>query len=153
MRISTALLLGLAASAAVIGCSSTTPSEVQQARLTAAIARWASNGRPDYELQLAWSCGECLPEWSHLLRITVQDGQVTEAFDVTANQTIAPNERTLTVVQLFAYIQQALDDRVYLLSTEYDQTLGYPISVSVDRDANAVDDESGFQVVSLQLSP
>ena len=154
MRVPIALLLGLAGPAAVLGCASTTsPSERQQARLTAAMARWAGNGGSDYQLEITWSCSACPPGWSDLLRIRVQGGQIAEVFDVTANQTVAQDERTLTVLQLFTYIQQAIDDKVYLLATEYDQALGYPILVSIDRDVNAVDDEVGFQVTSLQLSP
>jgi hypothetical protein len=153
-RTSIALLLSLAGPAAVIGCSTpTSASERQQARLTAAMARWASNGGSDYQLEIAWACSACPPESSDLLRIQVQGGQITEAFDVTANQAITLNDRTLTVPQLFGFIQQALDDQVFQLSTEYDQALGYPVAVSIDRDANTVNDEIAFQVSSLQLSP
>ena len=124
------ILLG---TAAIAGCSSTSPSAVEQARLDAAMQRWAATGHPDYQLQLHWSHGECLPEWTHILRIRVHGGQVTEVFDLTAGAPIEKNERTLTVPELFAY--------------------GYPVSVAVDYSASFVDDERGFEVGSVELLP
>jgi len=153
MRLLRPILLSLMGSAAITGCSSTNPSAVEQARLTAAMQRWASNGGPNYRLELSWVCGECLPSWTHPLRILVEGGQVTAVVDLTTGASIAPNERTLTIAGLFGYIQRAVDEPAYRLVVEYHQTLGYPISVAVDHSATAVDDEGGFQVSSVELLP
>lgn len=148
-----ARLLPLLGAAIIAGCSSTSPTEVQQTRLTAAMQRWAVGGSLDYQFQLRWLCGECLPEWSHLLQIRVQNGQVTDVVDLTAGGPVAKNSRTLTIPELFAHIQLALDQDAHYLFAEYHPTLGYPVTVAVDWSYPAVDDEGGFDVGSVQLLP
>ena len=152
MRGSIVAIACLVAGATLTGCIAD-PSEANQARLNAAVARWGANGSPNYQFQLHWLCGECLPEWSHALQVRVQGGQVTEVLDLTAGIPIPKDSRALSIPELFSYLQSALDQHAYRLVVEYHSALGYPVSMAVDYNAAAVDDEGGFEVTNLVVLP
>lgn len=147
------LVLPVAAGAGIAACAPTDPIASEQVQLTASMQKWAARGYPDYQIELHWVCGECSASWSHVLRLTVRDGEVTAVFDVTAGVAVEKDPRTLTVEELFAYVQSGIDGLAYRLAADYHPTLGYPVSVAIDWRERMVDDEGGFVVSSLVPLP
>ncbi len=56
----------------------------------------------------------------------------------------------LTIDRLFAYIHQALAQHPAMFTASYDPTLGHPVSIAIDYNALAQDDETGFRVLDLR---
>ena len=51
-----------------------------------------------------------------------------------------------SIEDLFAAVQDAIDQRVDKLQVEYDPSFGYPKLISIDPIENAVDEERGYTV-------
>jgi hypothetical protein len=126
------------------------PRDERQSFLRDAMDQWAANGPAGYEYTLGFSCGECPPEWTHPLRIRVEAGEVVSVFDLSAGTSVDPNQRSLTIDELFEVIQDAVQEDVYRLAVKYHPDLGYPISISIDHDSLVADDEFGYSATGLQ---
>lgn len=126
------------------------PQEERQSFLRHARDQWAANGPASYEYTLAFTCGECPPEWTHLLRIRVEAGEVVSVFDLSTGTPVDPSERSLTIDQLFEVIQNAVQEDVYRLAVKYHPDLGYPVSIAIDSDSRVVDDEVGYSITDLE---
>lgn len=122
----------------------------RQSFLRHAMDQWEANGPAGYEYTLAFSCGECPPDWTHPLWIRVEAGEVVSVFDLSAGTPVDPNARSLTIDELFEVIQTAVQEGVYRLAVKYHPDLGYPISISIDHDSLVADDEIGYSATGLQ---
>lgn len=147
------IVLPLLAGAALLAPACADPTALEQVDLAVAMRRWDARGYQDYQLELGWLCGECPTHWNHHLRLTIRNGIITDVVDVTAGMAIGEDERTLTVQELFTYIQDAVDRHAHRVEAKYEPTLGYPTSLFVDWNQTTVDDEGGFAVTSLVLLP
>jgi hypothetical protein len=143
------LLTGLA----LLGCASTEPSETERDRFLAAMALWQSHELQSYHYEFRFVCGECLPEWTHLRRIRVDDGVVTQVADLVTSDLTTIDDRSVTIFKLFEDIQLTLDANPWRFAAEYHPTLGYPISVSVDLREAVQDDEFGYVAQNLVALP
>ena len=126
------------------------PRDERQSFLRHAMDQWAANGPAGYEYTLAFSCGECPAEWTHPLRIRVAAGEVVSVLDLATATPVDPNQRSLTIDELFEVIQDAVQEDVYQLAVKYHPDLGYPISISIDHDSRVVDDEVGYSTTDLE---
>jgi hypothetical protein len=112
------------------------------ADLAAARMRWARQGPADYTMTVARSC-ECLPEWTGPVVVTVRNGTIASRRYVRTGAAVPARYETLfpSVEGLFARIDSASRQRVHELRVDYHPTLGYPTRISIDQNAQTVDDE------------
>jgi hypothetical protein len=120
-------------------CSATTG---LTADLAAARLRWAREGPADYTMTVARSC-ECAPESTGPVVVTVRNGVVASRRYVRTGMAVAASYEPLfpAVEGLFARIDSASRQGVHALRVDYHPTLGYPTRISIDVNAQMVDDE------------
>jgi hypothetical protein len=104
--------------------------------------RWASAALHDYEFDYQLSCF-CGPDATEPVHIVVQNDHIVT---VVRSRDGLPAGTTYggwpRVDELFAEVQQRLDQRVARLEVSYDATYGYPHSIILDIELMAADDES-----------
>jgi hypothetical protein len=117
-----------------------------EAELRAARARWEAGGAADYAYTVRRTCF-CGPDVVEPVRVEVRGGR-TVSVSAVEGRTPAPGafDRLDTVEEMFASVQDAIDADPYLLDARYDPARGHPVSVAVDYERRAVDDEGGFAV-------
>ena len=115
---------------------------------------WRDAALDGYEYGYHKFC-ECTPETPPETLVTVIDGEVVNVrhrphgFDRVIQADPREIEWYWTVEQLFDLVDSALErgDRV---SVEYDETLGFPTRLYIDRDADAIGDELDLQLTRLE---
>jgi hypothetical protein len=110
--------------------------------LHAARWRWSMSGVVDYEYGYTRLC-ECLPTDLSEPRIEVRNGAIVRVWDERSGAEV-PVDRYgwyLTVTALFAAIENAIAEGVHQLDVDYDPTLGYPLTLFIDYDAQMADEE------------
>lgn len=113
-------------------------------------ARWDSRAPAAYEFVFRRSC-ECLPEQTALMRVTVRGGEVESVVDVQSGEEVSPaTYRPMTIDQIFAEIEKALNSRAHLVEVSYDPELGYPAAVFIDHHETMVDDEFSYTASELR---
>lgn len=124
-----------------------------RAELRAARARWEAGGAADYAYTVRRVCF-CGPEVVGPVRVEVRGGR-TVSVSPLEGRTPAPGafDRLDTVEEMFASVQDAIDADPYLLDARYDPARGHPVSVAVDYDRRAVDEEGGFAVTDFVVLP
>jgi hypothetical protein len=141
----TALLAG-ATSCSITGTSARTDEELELARNR---QRWASSNTHDYEFEFRRTCF-CLTEATEQVRIVVRGDAIVSVVRTRDGQ---PASTTFTVWprvdELFADVQQLLEQRPERLEVSYDPTFGYPRSIVVDRELMAVD--AGYALTAGNL--
>jgi len=135
------------ATLSLIACDGVTspPSGFRQAR-----TRWAERGPSNYVVVVSRSCF-CGPGSTEPVIVTVTDGQI-ESRVYEANGDTVPAEIASAypdVDQLFAIIEEAYDSHAAQVTVTYHADFGYPVSVFIDRAANAADDEMGYHLTSF----
>ena len=111
---------------------------------------WEESGIEDYELVLQRSHCNCLPEWMVPIRLTVRDGNVESVVHHETGDPITTDlYHAMTVEELFALVAEAARRNSYILTVEYHDTLGYPLSIFIDEDEEAVDDDQRIEVHAL----
>ena len=122
-----------------------------EAELRAARARWERQGAADYAYTVRRTCF-CGPDVAGPVRVEVRGGR-TVSVSPFEGRPLFPGafDRLDTVEEMFASVQDAIDAGPYLLDARYDPARGYPVSVAVDYERNAVDDEGGFVVSDFVL--
>ena len=139
------LLLGLGAATA---CTSAPQSE-----LDTASSSWNSQHPHAYSFVSTESCN-CLSDVTRPIRVTVTTGITAEAIQsaVYADDEAPISEdarsRLRTIDGVFEEIQDAIDEDAAEVRVDYDETMGYPISVFVDYDRNAADEELSLSMGS-----
>ena len=145
-----ALLVGVAAS-----CSgdATSPRSGAMLELRRNRQRWESAGLHDYEFDFRRVCF-CLPEATEQVHIVVRRDTVASVVRRNDGQT-ASNRVSVwpTVDDLFAEVQQRLDQGSERLEVEYDATYGYPRSIVADIVLMMADDEYSLSAVNLRRLP
>jgi hypothetical protein len=128
--------------------------ELQQAQ-----KMWADANVKDYEYSMEWRCLCTFPYQPLSYRVTrgvgafVQNPALTALLSLPAQGVKGMTERYDTIDQLFEYLNAAAAQQPFALKIEYDQKLGYPMSVDFDPGGSSVDDDvhiriSGFRVVN-----
>lgn len=144
-------LLAAALALPLAGCESPSgPSAADRVALAKAKAAWAALGVDDYTMVVGTDCFCGLQE----IRFTVVNGVVTERVMTEPGVPLAPDafRHIETVDAMFAHIENAIDERVAKLEVEYDSR-GVPVDVMIDYEANVYDEESGWGVRSLTITP
>jgi hypothetical protein len=139
-----------ATSCSITGTSARTDEELELARNR---QRWASSNTHDYEFEFRRSCF-CPPEATEQVRIVVRSDAIVSVVRTRDGQ---PASTTFTVWprvdELFADVQQLLEQQPERLDVTYDPTLGYPRSIVVDVMLMSVDDEYSLTAGNLRRLP
>jgi hypothetical protein len=145
-----ALLAALVSACSITG---TTAGSSDQLELARNRQRWASAGIHDYEydFQRLCFCGQESTERVHI--IVRQDAivSVVRTRDGMSAGTIYGGWPR--VDDLFADVQNRLDQRIARLVVEYDPTYGYPRSIVADIALMAADDEYSMTAGNLRRLP
>ena len=78
----------------------------------------------------------------------VLDDEIVSAVDPDTQAPLSP-EYYMTVPELFATVQDAIDREVWTVTTTYDSTFGYPTSIFVDYGEFTVDDVIAYAASDL----
>jgi hypothetical protein len=116
-------------------------------QLAGARSRWARNAPLQYSMTIRRGC-ECGTEAVGPVIVTVVNGAISAHYINTGSavpKTFAP--LFPDVEGLFNLIEAAQRQHYYKVDVEYDAELGFPKSISLDHDKQAIDDES-FTIVS-----
>lgn len=141
--------LASALAVAAAACSSALGPEMEA--LEAARARWDRSGPGAYTFVLQRYCF-CGSDFRRPVRIDVIDGVVIAAVYEDDGQPIdRPLGEIDTIPDLFDEIQDAFDRDAHQVLAQYDESMGYPKSVSIDFILEAIDEEMSFQVLELEL--
>jgi Family of unknown function (DUF6174) len=114
--------------------------------------RWASANLHDYEYEFQRLCF-CLPEATERVRIVVRRDVIASVVRLRDGQPASTSFRWPRVDELFADVQQRLDQRTERLDVQYDPTFGYPRSIVVDIALMAADDEYSLTAGNLRRLP
>ena len=113
-------------------------------------SRWEGSGITDYTMlfQRLSSCFICQPSDLIAVKLTVRGDTIREVFDIAQDQLFTDFTPGifLTVDELFDFIQDAIDVDAAEIDISYDNTLGYPIDITVDISRRFFGDETSFQV-------
>lgn len=140
----------LIAAAALGAACNTAPTEQLDA-LDQARQRWADEGGPRYELTLNRACFCGGP-----LRVRLEvDGDEIVRTDLDTGEPVPQQFEALfpDVPGLFDLIEEEILRPAAAVIVTYHGTLGYPLSISVDRIKNAIDDEYTLTIVEFELLP
>jgi hypothetical protein len=145
-----AVLLAASTSCALTGTSARTDEELELARNR---QRWASSNTHDYEFEFRRSCF-CPPEATEQVRIVVRDDAIVSVVRTRDGQPASTNFAVWPRVdELFADVEQRLEQRTERLDVQYDPTFGYPRSIVADILLMAVDDEYSLTAGNLRRLP
>ena len=119
-----------------------TPEDLEAAR-----ERWEAAGLDAYAMTLRRVCFCPTPDYTGPFEVEVRGGELAS---VRLEGAAVDDERGMTVEALFDLVQDAYDRDAYRITVEYDERLGYPVSVDIDYDAQMADEEIGYAVSGLE---
>jgi hypothetical protein len=113
-----------------------------QSVLDTAKSSWEEVGLVTYTYVYQRSC-ECLPEDTAPKVVEVVDGVVVsvDGQPVQAVERSGNYDNIPTIDGLFEEIQRAIESNAFLVDVQYDDELGYPLSIYIDYDEFIADDE------------
>jgi hypothetical protein len=147
--------LACALFACVTGCSITSATARSDAALELARnrQRWASAGIHDYEFDFQRNCF-CLSEATEPVHIVVRQDVISSVVRKSDGQPASTSVSVWPRVdELFADVQQRLEQRIERLDVQYDPTYGYPRSIVADIALMSVDDEYSLTAGNLRRLP
>ena len=134
------------------------PGSSQADQLDANLQKWQAQDVAHYRMKVNIGC--FCPFFDRMpVTVEVRDGQVLSVTDsqgqpVAADDPIRSfgNEPLMTMPGIFAYAREALQtaDETTL---SYDPTLGYPVSLNIDRIELAIDDEMSVLISEFEVLP
>jgi hypothetical protein len=139
--------LALGASCSVLGIDSY---DDERERLEAARDAWEARNVDSYSYVLRRICfcaGATQPA-----RVVVQDGQKVSVTLVETGEPVSQAELEffLTIDELFDFIQDAIDREAHRIDVTYDPDRGIPLTISIDYEELAVDEEMAFEVSQFE---
>ena len=150
LAVAVAASLAAVTSCSITGTSARTDDELALARNR---QRWASSNTHDYEFDFQRLCF-CPSEMTEQVRIVVRQDAIVSVARLRDGQ---PASTTFAawprVDELFADVQQRLEQRSERLDVQYDPTFGYPRSIVVDIALMAADDEYSMTAGNLRRLP
>jgi hypothetical protein len=133
----------LAAIGAQSACGSTSPQESELAR---ARQRWALSNIRSYDYTAVRSCF-CAPAALRPVTVTVTNGAVTQRVYADTGDPVPSTATEFTTVEaLFDIIQAAIARHAAVVDVTYDPQRGVPLSISIDNNLQAADDEVSYIV-------
>ena len=147
--------------APLAGCRTAAPAPGAPgpAGVAAQQARWTSARVASYTFTYERQCF-CTAETSGPFVVTVENGRVTSVRRLAggltpegqplpgAEDTRATNR--LRVEDFFALVRGAYDEGAATVRATYDDRLGYPTSIWIDRDTRLADEEIGYRITALR---
>lgn len=123
-----------------------------QSQLDSQEARWADSGTGTYTLRTERHC-ECTNQYD--VALNVVDGVAVSGVHAFSGDPLTPAEldAQLTVADLFAVVQDAIDRRVAALAVQYNQEFGYVQRLRIDYDGRTVTDDVEFIVTEFTPDP
>lgn len=147
--------LPLLALALLAGACSGGPFDASGARaeLRAARAVWQREGAADYAYTVGRAC-YCGHEVAGPVRVEVRGGR-TVSVQPLGGMSVRQGafDGLDTVEELFAAVEDAIEADPYRLAASYDPGRGHPLTLAVDYDRRAADEEGGFIVGDFTALP
>jgi hypothetical protein len=115
--------------------------------------KWAEQQAKEYQFVFRLVCF-CIPEFTRPVVINVREGKIVAVRYADRDQApIAPENfnRYQTVDELFAIIQQAIEQKAHRINVTYHPKRGAPTSVFIDYSANMADEERGYEIRALKV--
>lgn len=102
--------------------------------------KWENSARSSYEYSILISCF-CIYTEKGELRVTVVDGEITEAYSTRSAEYLSENEleHIMTIDEAFGYIAVEILEAHSSFDVAYDEELGYPTAIRVDVESQAQD--------------
>jgi hypothetical protein len=121
----------------------------QQSELNRNKVLWQNSSFATYQYTYRASCN-CLLTQS--VTVYINSGEISEAYflDSGSNLNAAEIKQILTIEQLFAAVQQAIDKNAYNLITTYHTEKGFPETVTIDFNKDIADDEISYYIKDLE---
>lgn len=119
--------------------------------LQQATALWQRSAMVNYQFEMRRSCFCGFADAGHRVRVTVQNGAVVEAYNIDLEASLTPEQRVAvpTIDGLLTIIRDAFDQSADRVRVRYDGDTGAPISIYIDYNRQAVDDELSISVYSV----
>jgi hypothetical protein len=115
--------------------------------------RWASAGVHDYEFDFRRLCF-CAPEATEQVHIVVRQDAIVSVVRTRDGQTASTTYAVWPRVDdLFADVEQRLEQHAERIDVQYDPTFGYPRSIVADIALMAADDEYSLTAGNLRRLP
>lgn len=133
-------------SLAAFACG-TDPSSPEETQLQSALETWDVHGPSDYSFTWQKSCF-CDAGTTAPIRITVENGQITEAIYLETEAPVPASVRAqlTTIDGLFTTIEDAIVRDADSIVVSYDPNAGFPVSIAIDYEVNAADEELSIAV-------
>src|SRR5436190_21688101 len=130
-------LAGVSLLVAAISCSDAVAPQRQITDLEAAHQLWRAQSLHTYAftLQRACFCGN-----THPLYVAVVSDSVVGVLDLETGSWV-DRQLGMTIEDLFAFVQGAIDRLAQRIQVEYDTTKGFPSDIDYDGAAQIADDE------------
>lgn len=124
----------------------------ERERLEAARAAWESQDIDDYSYVLRRICfcaGTTQPA-----RIVVENGETVSVTIVETGEPVGEHEVEffLTIPGLFDFVEDAIDREAHSIDVAYDPDRGIPLTISIDYEELAVDEEMAFEASQFEPS-
>lgn len=142
-RLTTLLVLAFA------GCAGDpTP---QQTELESNREQFSQTMNGSYRFTWRRSC-ECTAETNAAVRITVQQGQIIQAFYVETEQLVSTDvlAQLKTIEGVFDTIEEAYAEGAAAITVIYDPTTSFPASVGIDYSTQIADEELSLQISDVE---
>ncbi len=91
----------------------------------------------------------CFCPYEEKIQVTVENNLVIEAKYIPSNSVIDTGMKQKNIDGYFDMIQEALDNNVYQLTVQYDETYGYPKEIYIDYDEQMVDEEVSYTLTDF----
>ena len=91
----------------------------------------------------------CFCPYEEKIQVTVENNLVIEAKYIPSNSVIDNGMKQKNIDGYFDMIQEALDNNVYQLTVQYDETYGYPKEIYIDYDEQMVDEEVSYTLTDF----
>jgi hypothetical protein len=122
----------------------------QRDALDSARSTWESRGFSSYEFRVQRICF-CAPPATAPLLVRVQDGRPVSVTNADTGAPVSPDTgMPLTVDALFTVLDDAIDRDAARIDVQYDEALGYPLSMYIDYDERIADEEVTYQASGLR---
>ena len=116
------------------------------------LQKWLEKGSKSYHYTYQNSCF-CPRDYVRPLRATVKDGIISTYRYADTSKAVpeAVKLKPATIVGVFKLIRQAISSNAASISTRYDPVNGAPLSVRVDYDRQAMDEELSISLNDIVL--
>jgi hypothetical protein len=150
-RIRAVVAATVVAGVSTMGCTTAPGTASWSADLADAQSRWQVAALHNYTMSLIRSC-HCVTGQTRPVTVVVRNGAFAslayaDSLGGVADTTLF--QQYLTVDRYFALLQQVISSNPYAFTATYNQSLGFPIQVSVDPEKMTTGDEFLVQIFAF----